>query len=948
MSSYLQDMRRSENEWVRKHALKGTALLIRRSGKAQATNVGSHEFQKNQSRHLARYGLSETPYEVLDRIESAKEGREREVVEYLIERMKAGTLGLIVAGVGSRITRDEVDGARLIMAAHAAGVLFMVKGEILNPRDQHQHARLMEFIIDARRENAERQMLVSLTSHELAVQHQKRIPLPTGFFWVPPDNAAYLDLLAKTDYAQWASPEMLERHKVHPTRAGEAYYVLPDPYPDVFRACSLIASWMIETRDPREVLERIRKDSGYPRPGLLPTNDASNFLAASETEWKPADARGVWLWFRSPALYGTYSYDPKVLRRFGDELPPVIVEDAWPGLLRPEERGEVLDMIRDAGRSYRADGFRGPRNDVLPRVVCSHLRRDGTPCGKRYYPTYQRNTPFRYAGHPRAHVGHTKRLPKQVEEAVLAAIREAFDPASVEQAIATLRRGGTDTGPRRAELRTAIEQITERIKINVRNAEDAEIAKREQDRKEFLARVTELTADRARKTAELAKLDRDDSRYRTLAAEDYERMRALARDIPALLDEARAVEEAEEARWEERGKFEISRTGLVRRIVGRLVREVRVKHLARGAYHIDVVFRDGAVVSRSCFVIAVHCVQPELAWIAYRHGDGTSMEEIVAELNAVPGRLGGPERLHLWTVSRMRMAIVGLAYGELSAVAPKGKYRTVAALAGITGTSEEVILGLGLGGRIGPARVEGGLLCFRPSMADLDRWLPGYARARVARRKGWVLDDVAEVWAASTQTECRKLTVHKHAESGKLPAARDSHGRLYARKSDMQRIANSIENALLNAPEELKSLDPSQWMLYAEARAKLGVSQEILRRCVGNRVLKHGRRMWYHVDEAVEAACGRRPVAEVVQTLGDDSLQLEDFYSLAGLSQVLQTRFGRGSESLIKSHLKGSRVLVVSAWEKIKGSWYEKYYVHVPKPVLTGEWDGLVAWLRGR
>lgn len=945
MSMTLAGMRRSVSEWVRKHAERGILLLVRRSSKKQEENEGSHDLQLNQTRHFARYGITDLPCEILDRIESAKEGREREIVEEMIRRMKEGTLGLIVAGFGSRITRSEVDGARLISAAHAHGVLFMVKGEILNPRDQHQHARLMELIISARLENADRQHLVASTGYELARQGKYRVQLPTSYFWVARGDERYQAMLAKTEFAAWASEDALKRHKIQPSRSGVIYNALPDPYPDVFRACSLVARWMIETRDPREVLERIRHDPAYPRRGLFPWQPTSQFASAKETEWKPAEARILWVWFRSWGLYGAYHYVPKVLRSFGEEHEDVHIEDAFPSLLRPEDRAEVLELIRDARREYSANGYEGPRNYALPRLLCSHPDPDGAECGNRLYPTYQREQPFRYMGWPKAHGGHTKVVAAEVETAVLGIVSDTFDSQSMESAIATLRRGGTDTGARRAELRSEIENLDARIRIGVRNQEEAELAKDEGARKEYKERVKELTAKRSRLHGELATLDRDASRHRELAAADYEKMRSLARDVPALLREARAIEQAEEERWRETGTFDPSRTGLVRRIVGTLVRAVRVRQLARGAYHVEVVFRNGATASRGCFTSPLRCVQPELAWIAHRHAQGMPEEEIAAEINDLPGRDYGREQLAAWTASRIRMALARMVYGEASAAAPEGKYRRIADLARSTGASEEVLRGYGFMGRLGPARVQEGELCFRPSLFDLDRWLPEYARARIARRRRWEIDDVAEVRDDHAGTTCSRTTLRNHAESGSFPSARDRIGRLYARVSDMRAIDVALEHALANAPEELQGLDQSRWLRMEQIRQRFpGVSRPTLWKYCKR--VHHGRTAWYYVDEAAEQAFARPTFEEAVAALGDERFRVEDFYTINGLVEELQRRSGRGSVSKMTVLVRNTRVQKVVGWRAATPRPYDSVYVHVPAHVFAAGYDGVTAWLR--
>lgn len=150
---------RSIHDSVRQHAEKGILLLARRS---RIAPEGSRFAQQAAMRDLVRYGVADLPCEVLEYTASAKKDADRERVNELIQRMGEGTVGLIVAGVGHWITRSQIDWDRLITAAHAHGVLFMVKGEILEPRDQHEHARLMEFIINEHLENAERQYLVAL------------------------------------------------------------------------------------------------------------------------------------------------------------------------------------------------------------------------------------------------------------------------------------------------------------------------------------------------------------------------------------------------------------------------------------------------------------------------------------------------------------------------------------------------------------------------------------------------------------------------------------------------------------------------------------------------------------------------------------------------------------------------------------------------------------------
>ena len=297
----------------------------------------------------------------------------------------------------------------------------------------------------------------------------------------------------------------------------------------------------------------------------------------------------------------------------------------------------------------------------------------------------------------------------------------------------------------------------------------------------------------------------------------------------------------------------------------------------------------------------------------------------------------------------MRRALVRLAYGECSAAAPPGKYRSVAELSRITGATEEAILGLGFMGRLGTARVEEGRLWLRPTLLDLDRWLPEYARARIACRKRWPLEDVAEVRDDHAGTACSRSTLRDAAEAGKLEAVRDRSGRLFARISEMRAFDVGLENALADAPEEWRSLDRSCWLRYEQLQERFpGLSRPTIKKVCRQRTLKQGRVAWYYVDAAAEAAFGHPTLEEAVGALGDDSLRLQDFYTVSGLSEELTTRFGRGSQAFVRVCLKGSNVLTVVGWRQAKPRPYDSVYIHVPQEVFAAGFDVVRDWLLGR
>jgi hypothetical protein len=332
----------------------------------------------------------------------------------------------------------------------------------------------------------------------------------------------------------------------------------------------------------------------------------------------------------------------------------------------------------------------------------------------------------------------------------------------------------------------------------------------------------------------------------------------------------------------------------------------------------------------------------------YRDSVGASHEEIAAEINAVPGRKYSREHLCPWNSERVQSALVRLAYGECSMTAPAGKYRSVQALSEITGASEDVILGLGFLGRLGPARVEDGRLCFRPSLQDLDRWIPEYARGRVARRKGWPLEDVAELWDDRVgATGCTKHALRVAAEEGRLAAVRDRVGRHYARISEMRSFGASLENALAKAPEEWRALDRSRWLRAEEVQKRFPTvaRDTIMKHCT--HILKQGRVAWYYIDESAEARFARPTLQEQVAALGDESLRIEEFYTYSSLIEELRTRFGKGSRKSVCKRLKVRDLLSVEVWKVVKSRPKCSVHYHIPEEAFRGGFDAFLNWLTG-
>jgi len=475
---------------LREVVKRGVALLIRQSTGAQAErNVGSAQWQMQQLDILRSYGVTLETVTIFDaRGESGTEGAHKPVVTELLERVERGEFGVVVCAFADRIARFEADSRRLYDAIRRVGGRIVINGQIFNPADPTQRMILQFYAMLAEFENSQRTFRFVTSRNMLARSCALPIGLPTGLVWASPEDPAYLKLATDAGLRHWVD-------KIDPSHAkarvsGRDLYILPEPDREVFASIELRFEWLLQHRNLDAVIERVRSDPRWPRPGHVPVARTHMFDPTRRPEWvslfsvttkdrKQAVRRATGSraaaaaafagdsprpiaqrarldsFFRSPAYYTIYRFTPSALT---DR--PEVAQILGKGISEPhkmpqyfcapERRAEVLGLLRDPSKSFAAsagvDAARKPLAHALPMVVCAHPHGDGRPCGRQLGRFKQGPGSYRSLGCG-VNFGHSSSIPQSLlDEVVLEVIATALSPEIVAPALdrVRLRTGASD------------------------------------------------------------------------------------------------------------------------------------------------------------------------------------------------------------------------------------------------------------------------------------------------------------------------------------------------------------------------------------------------------------------------------------------------------------------------------------------------------------------------
>lgn len=229
--------------------------------------------------------------------------------EELLALVESDRIGLIVVHYGDRTGRNLTDEGRLLDAAAKHAVLFLVNGDLLDPRRARDRRSLASDAVHAEYDNNLRTERFAGAKLMLARDLALRMPLPMGLVWASPFDAVYADAMRRAKLQHWLT--RTPDHRVRSTHHATTLYILPWPDAELVASLEVRIRWLFETRSARDVLARIEAGyEGWPskRTGQLPTLRASAFYdPAIPVVWAPATLDRLTHSLDRRAYYGIYS-----------------------------------------------------------------------------------------------------------------------------------------------------------------------------------------------------------------------------------------------------------------------------------------------------------------------------------------------------------------------------------------------------------------------------------------------------------------------------------------------------------------------------------------------------------------------------------------------------------------------------------------------------------------
>lgn len=944
----------------------GVAVVRRHSSMIGVKrSKGSARFQLAEYERLIRMGVDASAIVTVEMLgESGREDADRPRFEWLLGEIRAKRIRVVVVSVNDRLGRNEPDSWELYAALREVEGFIMIGGRLFDPSDLQDRTLLELQAVIAAADNRNRMLFLIMSRLAMARTCEIMCCLPTGLVWASPDDPEYVRRLTHLGLGDWLDPKRLARYKARVTRDGGVYYPLPHPDPAVWKTVQLRREWILVGMSVPDIVRRMSTDpewprnhpteeypDGDPRP-CLPVYRFPQFDSARPTVWRPVvTALGkplrwarlyLYRWFRCPALYGTYTFSGQAAREGARrallaDVQDVCVEEAFQGPFSPEERSEVQALLARPSSEPRFRGsYTGPRDHLFDNLRCGAFRPDGEICGRRLHAAYSASGRYVYGSPECSFDGHPISPPNDIEQTVLGIVREAFEPGAMAQLLNGVRRRHSDGLARRRVLAREIEVLEGRIQSTY---ECEEAASSREDRVHWQSRRERHRAALKGKRAELARLDGEEANIRSLEDAEVEQIIRLGARIDALMVRARVI------------------PGKVREILSELVTRVVVRRLGTGVHWVEVEFPSGRRTGRIYFSQVQPGTQPIRA-MAHTHlagwldpgladrSEGDAVAEALAvQLSRTTDRRG--ER-RSWTATRVWAA--AWFHVVLEERLRPGEHETVAELASRIGSSPEAVLRTAFRARLGPARVSGGELTFRPTRSELHRSFPEFARRDVSGRAGWdvaetvTLRELAAVSGASWR-QCRRAA----RRYGLL--RRDERGRVYTHRTLLKQLnAETLDDLLRKAPESLAKLDREFWVTFREALARFpGVTRSLLLSrlpLVGKRSRTlRGRGVYVWVGPGAKERLHVPTLAEEVEQLGRPDLRVEDFHACKEVVPVLLERFGYPNEAALTWFAKhGTVVRVKASWRGAK----LRSYVHVPPEVLqTSDFEMVLRWLGG-
>jgi DNA invertase Pin-like site-specific DNA recombinase len=766
------------------HALQRDFLtIVRQSTLIQKdNNRGSGKLQLSLTDFARQLGWPEDRITVLDaRGESGSRGS-RDIFKDALRRVRGGTVGAVAFARSDRLGRTALESGEFLDAAAKNQTLIITEGRIYNPASASDKLILGLLNQFAEYENDARTMWMMATRFALAKDGGYRIVLPTGLIAASPEDPEFVKRLDDAGLSEWLND--LQDHKAVSHRNGHRYYVLPYPDREVFESCRMRMECMLSTASLDAVTEMVLTDPAYPRPGLIPATRAirryHSDIVVNWIDVNHPNGRSVMRgWFKSPAVYGIYSFrSPKLAKKSGDpdsDRFRVRIENAFPAFAAPEDRKVVLRILDQDKKIWRTGSYDGPRRHMLEVLRCAQVRSptrydgiplpESTPGPCRYLLSawYQPDGTWGYYSHGCRFVGHKTQHVKggPIDRVVEEVLLTVFDPDRLAGAM------------RRLE----VEDNSAKVRLKALYREQAEVEKQAQAIKQVILQAEidgaagraimwnqELDALLSRRRQVERQIDGAQAEvadFVTLVTADRDRILSLGSDLQTLIPLLREHDPAQ-----------------LRALVATMVETIYFHRISTYACRIEIVFPGGAVIDRSFVTRGMFVTRASAEYAAGRLDEGASPAEIAEELN----RAKPKNHVKPWDEDRVRTAPYLLKHKPLDELR-SGQHQSISMIAGRAGVPTDDAFIPAMHGHLGPGYYEDGDLWIRPHDDELHRAVPSIARYDVAKRMGWPLDDVVTRAEASKSTGLSRPRVVSRAKR-RSGLGQDESGRHWVRLSD--------------------------------------------------------------------------------------------------------------------------------------------------------------------
>jgi DNA invertase Pin-like site-specific DNA recombinase len=766
------------------HALERDLIVLIR----QSTLIQKHENRGSGALQLSLHGLGlqlgwpEERIILLDaRGESGSRG-ERAQFQELLRRVKSGATGAVALARSDRLGRTALESEELLRAAAEHGTLMITEGRIYDPSSASDKLILGLFNQFAEYENNARTLWMMATRLTLAKEGAYRVVMPTGLIAASPSDPAFMERLTEAGLASWV--EDLDRHRTVSTRKGKQYFVLPYPDREVYEACRMRMECMLAHGSLNAVVEMINNDPSYPRAGLIPVCRAvRRYHSGIEIRWidvnHPNGRVALRNWFKSPAIYGIYSFkSPTLAAKSPGEDPErfrVHIEDAFPSFANASDARAIKRILAEDKKPWREGSHEGPRPHLLSMLRCGGIIKPGgadgtapgqdstTRCGNLLTAMYQADGTWNYYSHLCRYEGHkTQHVAGNVVDSVVEQLLLAvFDQHRLEIAMQRLE---VDEGAARSRLRalhteqTRIQREMQGVKQAIIQAEIDGVTERKilwnHDLDSLIGRQQLIER-------QIAEAHADVEEFLGLVRSDRTRVLRLGSDLTRLLPMVRE-----------------SSPDQLRALVGTMVDTIYFERISSHACRIEVVFPGGATVQRTFVTRGLFVPRTAVEYAAGRLREGAEPATIAAELNVAKPK----DHRVPWDEDRVLTAPHALEHQPFTPLR-EGRHRTVSEIAESVGAQIEDVLIPAFHGNLGPGYYEKGQLYICPTLEELHRWVPAAARYDVAVAMGWNPEGVVTRSEVSQVTGLSRYQVVSGAKR-RSGLGQDESGRHWVVRSD--------------------------------------------------------------------------------------------------------------------------------------------------------------------